>query len=97
MSFLPATAWGVPDEYTHLVAHILAHAGLREFDVAVDEQKNVPFFCFENEHEMEVSADIIYDEFAPQFSAGKGKWIGWQCRPQRQGGVPHWTNKRVLS
>src|SRR5208282_2134770 len=86
--FVPATSWGVPQEYAHQVAHTLANAGMRDFDVATDEELHVAYFSFGNEAEMEVSADIICEFYGPQIAASKGKWIGWQCRPERQPGVP---------
>jgi hypothetical protein len=87
--FVPATSWGVPQEYAHSVAHTLANAGLRDFDVATDEEQHVAYFSFGNEVEMEVSADIVCEFYGSQISASKGKWIGWQCRPERQPGVPN--------
>jgi hypothetical protein len=86
--FVPATSWGVPQEYAHQVAHTLANAGMRDFDVATDEELHVAYFSFGNEAEMEVSADIVCEFYGPQIAASKGKWIGWQCRPERQPGVP---------
>jgi hypothetical protein len=86
--YVPATSWGVPQEYAHRVAETLAKAGMRDFDVATDEELHIAYFSFGNEAEMEVSADIICEFYAPQISASKGKWIGWQCRPERQPGVP---------
>jgi hypothetical protein len=87
--FVPATSWGVPQEYAHRVAETLANAGMRDFDVATDEEQHVAFFSFGNEAEMEVSADIVCEFYRSQISASKGKWIGWQCRPERQPGVPN--------
>src|SRR5271166_64459 len=86
--YVPATSWGVPQEYAHRVAETLAHAGMRDFDVATDEELHVAYFSFGNEAEMEVSADIICEFYGPQIAASKGKWVGWQCRPERQPGVP---------
>jgi hypothetical protein len=86
--FVPATSWGVPQEYAHQVAHTLANAGMRDFDVATDEELHVAYFSFGNEAEMEVSADIVCEFYGSQIAASKGKWIGWQCRPERQPGVP---------
>src|SRR5271157_1659956 len=86
--FVPATSWGVPQEYAHQVAHTLAMAGQKDFDVATDEGLHVAYFSFGNEAEMEVSADIVCEFYGPQIAASKGKWIGWQCRPERQPGVP---------
>ncbi len=86
--FVPATSWGVPQEYAHQVARTLAEAGMRDFDVATDEVQHIAFFSFGNEVEMEVCADLVCQYFAPQIAASKGKWIGWQCRPERQPGVP---------
>src|SRR5208282_4116188 len=80
--FVPATSWGVPQEYAHQVAHTLAKAGMREFDVATDEGLHVAYFSFGNEAEMEVSADIVCEFYGPQIAASKGKWLGWQCRPE---------------
>ncbi len=57
--YVPATSWGVPQEYAHQVAHTLAKAGMRDFDVATDEELHVAYFSFGNEAEMEVSADIV--------------------------------------
>jgi hypothetical protein len=85
---VPATSWGVPQECAHQVAHALANAGVRDFDVATDEKLHVAYFSFGNEVEMEVSADIVCEYFGPQIAASKGKWIGWQCRPERQPRVP---------
>jgi len=76
--YVPATSWGVPQEYAHRVAETLANAGMRDFDVATDEELHVAYFSFGNEAEMEVSADIICEFYGPQISASKGKWIGWQ-------------------
>jgi hypothetical protein len=87
--FVPATSWGVPQEYAHRVAETLANAGMRDFDVATDDEQHVSYFSFGNEVEMEVSADIVCEFYRSQISASKGKWIGWQCRPERQPGVPN--------
>jgi hypothetical protein len=61
---------------------------MRDFDVATDESLHVAYFSFGNEAEMEVSADIVCEFYRPEISASKGRWVGWQCRPERQPGVP---------
>lgn len=94
--FVPATSWGVPQEYAHQVAHALAQAGMRDFDVATDEKEHIAYFSFGNEMEMEVCADLICEYFGAQIQASKGKWIGWQCRPNRQPSAPP-TNLEPIS
>ena len=86
--YVPATSWGVPQENAHQVARVLAEHGMQDFDVATDEELHVAYFSFGNEVEMEVCADLVCQYFAPQIAASKGRWIGWQCRPERAPSVP---------
>jgi len=62
----PSHAFAVPSASSNAVAMALAEAGMKDFEVATDDDIGASYFSFPTPAEKEVAIDIVAEKFAPQ-------------------------------
>jgi len=62
----PSHAFAVPSASSNFVAMALAEAGMKDFEVAADDDIGASYFSFSTPAEKEVAIDIVAENFAPQ-------------------------------